>query len=74
LHGYTAYSFRHTVASIYAADASIAPKTVQTILLGHADISTIINVYAKTDLDTVINAGRLFAEMMSILVTSCSVS
>lgn len=73
MHGYTAYSFRHTVASIYAADASIAPKTVQTIL-GHADISTIINVYAKTDLDTVINAGRLFAEMMSNLVTSCSVS
>lgn len=73
MHGYTAYSFRHTVASIYAADASIAPKTVQTIL-GHADISTIINVYAKTDLDTVINAGRLFAEKMSNLVTSCSVS
>lgn len=73
MHGYTAYSFRHTVASIYAADASIAPKTVQ-IILGHADISTIINVYAKTDLDTVINAGRLFAEMMSNLVTSCSVS
>lgn len=68
--GYTAHSFRHTVASIYASDASIAPKTVQT-MLGHADIATTMNVYAKTDTSTLSDAGRLFSEKMSNLVFSC---
>ena len=67
---FTAHSFRHSVASIYAASGDVTPKTLQT-LLGHADIATTMNVYAKTETQTLINAGRIFTHDLSIPATAC---
>ncbi|MDD4279014.1 MAG: site-specific integrase [Candidatus Sumerlaeales bacterium] len=70
MKGHTAHSFRHSVASIYAASADVTPKTLQT-LMGHSDISTTMNVYAKTEIQTLVNAGRIFTRDLSVLATTC---
>lgn len=73
LQGFTAHAFRHSVASIYAASGDVTPKTLQT-MLGHADIATTMNVYAKTEMQTILNAGRIFTRDLSILATTCKVN
>ena len=69
LKDFTAHSFRHSVASIYAASSEVTPKTLQT-LLGHADIAATMNVYAKTETHTLLKAGKIFTQNLSIPVTT----
>ena len=69
LKDFTAHSFRHSVASIYAASSEVTPKTLQT-LLGHADIATTMNVYAKTETRTLLKAGKIFTQNLSFPVTT----
>lgn len=66
--GYTAHQFRHTVVSILASSPNISPKTTQT-MAGHSDFSTTMDVYAKTEVETLLTAGRLFTEMIQKRLT-----
>ncbi|NLB54546.1 MAG: site-specific integrase [Lentisphaerae bacterium] len=60
---YTPHQFRHTVASILASSPLISPKTAQT-MLGHSDFATTMNVYAKTEIESALDAGRIFTEII----------
>lgn len=68
LEGYTAHQFRHTVVSILASSPNISPKTTQT-MAGHSDFSTTMDVYAKTEVETLLTAGRIFTEMIQKRLT-----
>ena len=59
LHGATPHIFRHTYATLLNG-AGVPIKTIQSIL-GHADISTTMNVYTHCDLSSVQNARTGFA-------------
>lgn len=73
MYGFTAHSFRHTIASICAASSEISPKTLQTIM-GHADIATTLNIYAETGLQAIMDAGIIFSNRLSKQPAICSTS
>ena len=63
LHGASFHVFRHTYATTLN-NAGVDIKTIQSIL-GHADISTTMNIYAHTNTGNVIDAGIKFKAITS---------
>lgn len=66
---YTAHQFRHTVVGLLASSPDIAPKTTQT-MAGHSDFATTMDIYAKTEISTILDAGKIFTEMIQKRLTS----
>lgn len=61
LAGYTPHQLRHTYAT-YLVAGGTDPKTVQSIM-GHADIGTTMDTYVHADMDNILNAGKIYAEV-----------
>ena len=57
----TAHQFRHFFSSICAASNEISTKTLQTIM-GHADISTTMNIYANARTEELAKAGQIVGQ------------
>lgn len=63
LHGASCHIFRHTYATTLN-NAGVDAKTIQTIM-GHADISTTMNIYTHTNVGNVLDAGAKFEAITS---------
>ena len=63
MHGATSHVLRHSYLT-YAVGATTDFKTIQGIS-GHADLFTLLNTYAHSQNDTVLDLSKKMAEILT---------